>query len=211
MLLPAKLKMKFFVLILFFSGVFISNGKAQNIMNEPIKKELDTTQNKKSNSKIHTPRVATQRSAILPGWGQAYNKEYWKIPIVYAVLGTTAGFYIYNNNWYKKTKLAYEIRVTKDTSRFSQIDQQLEPLDESSLQFYRNAFRKNKDYSVLYFLLGWGLNVLDATVFGHLKAFDVSENLAFKIKPSFQGVGNAVNTGLVFEITKPTKVIKSVK
>ena len=210
MLLLAKLKMKSFVLILFFFSFLFQCSMAQSKLKEPIKEVLDTTQTKQK-TKNHTPRIATQRSAILPGWGQAYNKEYWKIPIVYAVLGTTAGFYIYNNNWYKKTKLAYEIRVTKDTARFSQIDPQLEPLDESSLQFYRNAFRKNKDYSVLYFLLGWGVNVLDATVFGHLKAFDVSDNLALKIRPSFQGVGNAVNTGLVFEITKPTKVIKLVK
>jgi hypothetical protein len=201
--------MKRFVIILFFVSFSYNNCLAQKNGKDSIQQISDSS--KKQTPKKHIPRIATQRSAILPGWGQAYNKEYWKIPIVYAFLGTTAGVYIYNNNWYKKTKLAYEIRVTKDTARFSQIDPQLEPLDESSLQFYRNAFRKNKDYSVLYFLLGWGLNVLDATVFGHLKAFDVSDNLAFKIKPTFQGVGNSVNTGLAFEFTKPSKEIKSVK
>ncbi len=202
--------MKPFFFILFFVSFFVTNNCAQTTNHEQTKQVVDSA-NTTSFSKVHNPRIATKRSALIPGWGQAYNKEYWKIPIIYGMLGFTAGVYIYNNNWYKKTKLAYEIRVTNDSSRFSQIDPQLEPLDESSLQFYRNTFRKNKDYSVLYFLLGWGLNVLDATVFGHLKAFDVSDDLALKIRPSFQGVGNSVNTGLVFEISKPTKVIKSVK
>ena len=53
----------------------------------------------------HNPRTATRRSAIIPGWGQAYNKEYWKIPIVYAALGTSIYFYkendtlLYENNY----------------------------------------------------------------------------------------------------------------
>ncbi len=63
----------------------------------------------------HSPKIATIRSAILPGLGQAYNREYWKIPVVYAAIGIPAGFYIYNNTWYKRTKRAYEIRVTHDT------------------------------------------------------------------------------------------------
>src|SRR4051794_10052 len=55
----------------------------------------------------HSPRTATLRSLVLPGWGQAYNKEYWKIPIVYAAIGTMAGFWVFNNMWYKRTKEAY--------------------------------------------------------------------------------------------------------
>jgi hypothetical protein len=119
----------------------------------------------------------------LPGWGQAYNREYWKIPIVYGALGTVAGFYIYNNSWYKKTKKAFEIRVSEDTANFKLIDPRLEPLSAQSLQVYRNAFRRDRDYSALYFIITWGLNIVDATVFGHLKDFSVSEDLSLKVHP----------------------------
>ncbi|MBD0286433.1 MAG: hypothetical protein ICV79_13555, partial [Flavisolibacter sp.] len=51
----------------------------------------------------HSPKKAGIRSAIIPGWGQAYNRRYWKIPIVYGALGVSGGVFIYNVNWYKRT------------------------------------------------------------------------------------------------------------
>lgn len=138
----------------------------------------------------HNPKTATLRSLIVPGWGQAYNHEYWKIPIVYGALGTVAGFYIYNNTWYKRTRDAFDIRVNRpqDSGR---IHPSLLPLTPGSLQAYRNDFRRNRDYSMLYFIIFWGLNIADATVFAHLRQFDVSEDLSLKIDPVIRQNGNA--------------------
>ena len=52
------------------------------------------------------------RSAIIPGWGQVYNKKYWKVPIIYAALGITAGVFFYNLETYQDTRDAYTIRYT---------------------------------------------------------------------------------------------------
>lgn len=140
----------------------------------------------------HNPGTATLRSLILPGWGQAYNREYWKIPIVYAAIGTMAGFYIFNNTWYKRTKTAFEIRVNRNnTADTALIHPQLQPLSTASLQFYRNAYRRDRDYSMLYFIITWGLNIADATVFGHLRQFDVSDDLSLQINPVLKQNGNA--------------------
>lgn len=140
----------------------------------------------------HDPKKATLRSLILPGWGQAYNREYWKIPIVYAALGTVAGFYIYNNTWYKRTRDAFDIRVNRNTTADTAlIHPSLQPLSAQSLQLYRNSFRRDRDYSALYFIVAWGLNIADATVFGHLKDFNVSEDLTLKVNPVFKTNGNA--------------------
>ncbi|HTE12389.1 MAG TPA: DUF5683 domain-containing protein, partial [Chitinophagaceae bacterium] len=57
--------------------------------------------------KKHSPRKATIRSAIIPGWGQAYNRSYWKIPVVYAALGITGAIFNYNRVQYNKVKYAY--------------------------------------------------------------------------------------------------------
>lgn len=149
----------------------------------------------------HNPRTATLRSLILPGWGQAYNREYWKIPIVYGAIGTMAGFWIFNNMWYKRTRDAYDIRLNRPQDSLL-INPKLQPLATTSLQFYRNAYRRDRDYSTLYFILTWGLNIVDATVFGHLKEFDVSEDLSLRINPVINR--NAKGLSLVLGIKSPT-------
>jgi phage FluMu gp28-like protein len=101
---------------------------------------------------------------VIPGAGQAYNGQYWKLPLVYGALAIPTSTFIYNNTWYKKTRDAYQIVINEDTARYDEIDPKLQGLDAQSLQYYRNDFRRNRDISVLFILLTWGLNVVDATV-----------------------------------------------
>ena len=130
------------------------------------------------------PKVALFRSAVLPGWGQFYNKKYWKIPIIYGALGITAGVFFYNLKTYKLLREAVILRSDTSVANDALVDPQFIHLSTPSLRLYRNSFRQNIDYSVLVFLLFWGLNVVDATVDAHLKAFDVSPDIGMKLKPS---------------------------
>lgn len=151
----------------------------------------------------HIPRIATLRSALVPGWGQAYNKQYWKIPLVYGILAIPVTLYFYNDGYYKKTKFAYEARfkeANNDPSDVPFIDEQLKGLSISSLQSYRNAFRRDRDYSVLWFLLAWGLQVADATVFAHLKQFDVSDDLSINLTPVFNPYTRSPGVGLTLNL-----------
>ncbi len=157
---------------------------------QPTANSQDSVYLKKSDTlQHHIPRRATRRSAILPGWGQAYNKQYWKIPLVYGVLAIPASTYVYNNDLYEKTKFAYEAKFKAehgDNSDLSKIDPKLQNLSLGSLQSYRNIFRRDRDYSIMWLILAWGLNVADATVAGHLKEFDVNNNLSLKMTPFIQ-------------------------
>lgn len=184
--------------------------KAEIILLDSIKSVEDSAQQIKLVKAPHDARIATRRSAIIPGWGQAYNREYWKIPVVYAALGITAGTYFYNNTWYKRCKFAYEIVVSGDTDRYDEIDPKLQGLtaDASSLEFYRNTFRRDRDYSVLYFLLAWGLNVVDATVFGNLKDFDVSDDLSMELQPLYNPSNRQSGVSLVLsqKNSKPVRL-----
>lgn len=153
--------------------------------------------------KKHIPQKATRRSAIIPGWGQAYNGQYWKLPLVYGTIAIPTVTYIYNNTWYKKTRDAYTIVVNEDTAHYDEIDPKLQGLSAQDLQYYRNDFRRNRDYSVLFFLIAWGLNVVDATVSGHLKEFDVSDDLSMKIQPQYNPLTKSLNVGLAFHFKNP--------
>ena len=72
--------------------------------------------------KIHSPKRATIYSAILPGLGQAYNKKYWKIPIIYAGFGTIGYFIGWNNKYYNTYKLAYSDLTDDDPTTDSYND-----------------------------------------------------------------------------------------
>lgn len=157
-----------------------------------------------STAKKHDPRKATIRSAILPGWGQAYNRKYWKIPIVYGALGITASVFNFNLQQYHKVRFAYITLRDTVHADYPRVAAELQPFitnnDLNSLRNYRDEFRKNIDYSVLFFLLFWGLNVVDATVDAHLKEFDVSKDLSLKIKPTISNMPYAMGLSLVFTI-----------
>jgi hypothetical protein len=144
--------------------------------------------------KVHSPRKATLRSLIIPGWGQIYNKKYWKVPIVYGAIGFPAYLFTFNRKWYNKTKYALSI-VANDrytgpaaADSLAKVDPQLrvfvEQKEQGALVNYRNEFRRDMDYAILFTILMWGLNVVDATVDGHLKGFDVGDELSLKIRPS---------------------------
>lgn len=146
---------------------------------------IDTASKKRS-----VASKAALRSAILPGLGQAYNKKYWKIPIVYGVIAIPVSLYSYNRKWYNLTRTAYAIRSSNDSASFSKIAPELVPLSSEALRLYRNEFRKNMDFSILGILVAWGLNIVDATVDGHLRGFDISDEVSLKLAPKLS-TGNA--------------------
>lgn len=160
-----------------------------------------------SSMMAHSPKKAAIRSALLPGLGQIYNKKYWKLPIVYGALGTCAGIFIYNLSNYKATRFAYRVKynmrvLRTDSSLYAQIRDNLKPLSEESLRFYRNQFRRDIDYSALVFILLWGLNVVDAAVDAHLKSFDVSPDLSLQFKPGYSDMAKTSGLSIVLKIGK---------
>lgn len=199
--MPCKLALAKMRLIFFFLVFFLVQ---QNSWGQDTTKllKLDTL-------KHHNPKLATKYSALMPGLGQIYNKQYWKLPIVYGVLAIPIATYIYNDDYYNKTKFAYTAKFKAengDNSDLAKIDPVLKNLSLGSLQSYRNGFRKDRDYSILWFILGWGLNVVDATVSGHLKEFDISSNLAMSVKPTllpqFRQTGLSLQFHLKYDHSK---------
>lgn len=146
---------------------------------------------------IHSPRKAAFYSAVLPGLGQAYNRQYWKIPLVYAALGISTGFFIGNMDLFTKYRNAYRVRVA-NASNPDYVDQYPQYRD-ADLKYLRDAYRQYVDYSVLVFVAAYALNIVDATVFGHLRQFDMSDDLSIRIFPKVidnRAIGVGVNISL---------------
>jgi len=173
---------------------------------------IDSAANGEKTKKVnvYNPRKAALRSAILPGWGQIYNKKYWKLPIVYGALGTSAGVFFFNLKTYKDTRLAYTIKynmslptaTAADSARVDEIPDYLKRISLGSLRSYRDSYRRDIDYSVLFFVLLWGLNVVDAAVDAHLKSFDVSPDLSMRFKPGYSPMAGTTGMSLVVNLGK---------
>jgi hypothetical protein len=132
-------------------------------------------------SKTFLPQRATVFSLMMPGLGQAYNQQYWKIPIVY--FGFAFGYYMinYNTMQYERFREAYNKLTDDDDTTIDEFNGRLTP---DNLKYYRDSYRRDRDYSVLLSILFYVLNAVDANVFAHLKNFDVSDNLAMDIHPA---------------------------
>ena len=188
-----------FILIslFFFSGKTTAQTPKSSNAAEQI--NIADTSNKKKVKKFD-PRTATKRSAMIPGWGQIYNKKYWKLPLVYGGLGITAGVFQYNVKNYKLLRLAYMYKIDTISANDALIDPRFKNLSANALRSYRTAFRQNVDYTVLFFIAFWGLNVVDATVDGHLKQFDVNDNLSLQLKQGYSPMANTTGISLVLDI-----------
>ena len=116
----------------------------------------------------HSATKAIMYALVLPGLGQAYNKKYYKIPIVYAALGGIGYILYYNNTNYKQASLDYAT-------------------DPSDLnERYLRAWRRNLELSYIGLIAVYALQVIDAYVDAQLYSWDVNDNLSMRVSPSLQ-------------------------
>jgi len=118
-------------------------------------------------------------SAVLPGLGQAYNGSYWKIPLVYAGIGTSLYLVMENDKQYNRYRDAYKRRLAGFTD-----DDFQGILEDDGLIRAQKQFRQNKEFAILATIGFYLLNIVDANVDAHLKQFDVSQDLS--LKPNFE-------------------------
>ncbi|MEP3837875.1 MAG: DUF5683 domain-containing protein [Algibacter sp.] len=148
-----------------------------------------------------SPAKAAFYSAILPGLGQAYNKKYWKIPIVYGAIGTGVYFYINNNKEYNRFRDAYKSRLAGFTNDEFYIDsdgnQLTTPrLSTEKLEDAQEFYRRNKEISLLVTLGFYALNIIDANVDAHLLQYNIDENLSLAPHYKFNEFDAKSNLGL---------------
>ncbi|MCX7550036.1 DUF5683 domain-containing protein [Xanthomarina sp. F2636L] len=138
-----------------------------------------------------SPARAAFYSAVLPGLGQAYNKKYWKIPIVYAGLGVGLYFYIDNNKEYNRYRDAYKRRLAgfEDDEFFGTVT-------TDGLQEAQKNFGRNREISLLVTIAIYALNIIDANVDAHLLQYNVDDNLSLKPHYKLNEYDNTGDLGL---------------
>lgn len=156
------MKNKVTLLSLFFLVYFTSYSQENELKFD----ELDPT----------APSKAAFYSAVLPGLGQGFNKKYWKIPIVYAAIGSSAYLYDFNNKKYWDYRNAYKSRK----AGYKNDPYQNLILDDDRLLDGADFHKKNRDLSMVFIVGFYILNILDANIDAHLKQYNVNESLTIK-------------------------------
>ena len=180
-----KVKNKFaYILLLLFATA--SLGHAQDtliVQKDSLVVKPDTLATRAPYEPL-APSKAAFYSAVLPGLGQAYNKKYWKIPIVYAGIASGIYFHIRNDNDYDRFRNAYKRRLAGFTDDEFYGDGTTPVISNDRLIDAQESAQKNKDISILVAIAFYLVNIIDANVDAHLKQYDVSEDLS--LEPNFE-------------------------
>ncbi len=137
------------------------------------------------------PGRATVYSILLPGLGQAYNGEYWKIPIYYGCLIGSAHFLYTNHTNYQRFK-----RIHNEATTSPSYDG---PIQAETAKYYRDVYRRYRDYSIVAIAAFYLLQVIDANVFAYMHDFEVSDDISMEIAPAVIAPDNtyAMNSTMV--------------
>jgi hypothetical protein len=137
---------------------------------------------KRDSVHFHSPVKATIYSAVLPGAGQVYNHQAWKIGLFYAGLGTL-GYFVYSNNVVYKDYLHNWINLT-DSDQATVVDAKYYGYSAEALHNGFSTFRQYRDQCAIGFILVYAANIIDANVFAHLYNFNV-EDISFRPQPVY--------------------------
>lgn len=127
------------------------------------------------------PKTVMYRSMMVPGWGQVTNKQIWKVPIVYGLIGGLSYYsVVLHKNYHDYRAAYYNLNPnTPDDFKFGPTPDYISPnSDLNSLRQNRNFYRNRRDFIYITVVLAYALNVVDAYVFAHLRPFDVSDDLS---------------------------------
>ncbi len=128
--------------------------------------------------------------ALLPGAGQIYNHKYWKLPIVYGMLGTLGVVEVFYQQHYREYSKAYAITSSQPSvlpSTLLNANDYPNASKETSATNIQTGivfYRRYRDLFIIVGALGYGLQILDAVVDAHLYDFDVSDNLSLNLRPT---------------------------
>lgn len=153
----------------------------------------------------HSPHKATIYAMVLPGWGQIYNRQWWKLPILYGGIGATVYGISWNSTQFKKYKTAfkdyslyleekakdpdfpYPENPSWDKLYLGGDAEDFTPQQQSNfknlLKNKKDNFKRNRD--LLYIVMGgiYALQIIDACVFAHFYDFEINEDLSLNVEP----------------------------
>ena len=191
--------MKRLVLLIFLLGfIFYIQGQSIKVdssitfKKDTLIQKLSKKDSLKKYYKI-IPRLSTIRSAMVPGWGQITNRQYWKLPIIGVAFGVNIFFIVANDTRYHYYRNYLGLTYQSSGNPFPITNVSVpkyedgipRDLNQDQLNSVVSYHRRFRDFSYLFLVVTWAANIIDANVTAHLKTFDITDDISFKIQPTF--------------------------
>jgi len=130
----------------------------------------------------HSPHKAVLKSLIVPGLGQIYNHQYWKLPIVYGgFVGLGYSYYVAQTNY----KEFLHIAQLQNTGRYTEIDKKYENVGYATIIVYKDFYHRNRDLTIIGTVAFWGIQAIDAYIAAKFQhSYTMDNDLGFKVSPT---------------------------
>jgi hypothetical protein len=132
-------------------------------------------------------------AAVVPGLGQIYNRQYWKVPIVYGgALGLAYGI-TWNDRMYVDYRKGYVDLKDNDpsTNYFQYLLPEGVTLDNSNRSYYERViktkldnYRRYRDLCIIASAVLYLLSIVDAYVDAQMFDYDISPDLSLEVAPT---------------------------
>ena len=122
------------------------------------------------------PKTSVLFSMIVPGAGQVYNRQAWKLPFIYGGYGALINNLAANQDLYRRFDVAYRRSVEGLEHEFERLN-----LSSNALRSYRDQYLRNVELTYIGMGAVYVITLLDAFVSAHLSTFDVSDDLSLHI------------------------------
>jgi len=142
------------------------------------------------------PKKAGLYAALLPGMGQVYNRQYWKLPIVYGGLTVAGYFIVTNSKEYTNLRQAYVGRISAKNTGTLATDKYVDVYSDDQLKQLQDDANRKLNMTIVYSSLAYALQILDAVTSAHLRNFDVSRDISMHVAPVPTPFGAGVGVAL---------------
>ena len=139
------------------------------------------------------PEKSVWLAAVVPGLGQIYNRQYWKVPIIYGgAMGLAYGI-TWNDRRYVDYRKGYVDLLDTDpnTNYFIYLLPEGVTLDSSNKSYYTRIFktkldtyRRNRDLCIIASAVLYLLSIVDAYVDAQMFDYDISSDLSLEVTPT---------------------------
>lgn len=205
------MKRLYVLILIFFVGTFslqaqdVSTNEHSDRTEILIKKPKEKKEKDKTKRQVipeyHNPKTATWL-ALIPGAGQAYNRKYWKMPIVYAGFFATGYLGITNGNDYRLYRDAYDFKTGVNPDVSEKAKEISEKYTGENLVTLRDYYRRNMELSWIIMAAWYAVQIIDASVDAHFMYYEIDDDLTLQVDPKWEpgfvdcayGYGNGIGT-----------------